>query len=211
MKTMKVAIAAVLLFCASTVAAQDRNVKISLFISQAEMQGETDFDGSFPGMLLDFEDADGFGVSANAFLGSHFSVEGAVFNLRSDAAIAFDDTFGVDLGTMNLTPITLGVQFHLLGDSRFDPYIGAGGAYVIGDDLLSQDTETAGLGRIELENQATYYLNAGIAFQITEGFGLIVDGRQIQYEPSSRSSVTGVEQDLEISPRILSAGVRLRF
>lgn len=211
MKTMKVAIAAMLLFCASTVAAQDRNVKISLFISQAEMQGETDFDDSFPPTVAEFDDADGFGFSANAFFGSHFSVEGAVFNLRSDATLVLDDTIGLDLGTMNLTPITLGVQFHLLGDSRFDPYIGAGGAYVIGDDLLSQDTETAGLGRIELENQATYYFNAGLAFQITDGFGLIVDGRQIQYEPSSRSSATGVERDMEISPRILSAGVRLRF
>lgn len=211
MKTMKVAIAAVLLFCASTVAAQDRNVKISLFVSQAEMQGETDFEDFFPTTAVEFDDADGFGVSANAFFGSHFSVEGAVFNLRSDTALVLDDTIGLDLGTMNLTPITLGVQFHLLGDSRFDPYIGAGGAYVIGDDLLSQDTETAGLGRIELENQATYYFNAGLAFQITDGFGLIVDGRQIQYEPSSRSSVTDVERDLEISPRILSAGIRLRF
>lgn len=211
MKTMKVAIAAALLFCASTLAAQDRNVKISIFVSQAEMQGETNFGDEFQTVIPEFDDAEGFGVSANAFFGSHFSVEGAVFNLRSDTSLMFDDTIGIDLGTMNLTPITLGVQFHLLGDSRFDPYVGAGGAYVIGDDLLSQDTEAAGLGRIELENQATYYLNAGLAFQITEGFGLIIDGRQIQYEPSSRSSVTGIEQDMEITPRILSAGVRLRF
>ena len=211
MKTMKAAFAAVLLFCASTVAAQDRNVKISIFVSQAEMQGETDLgDEVFP-MIPEFDDGEGFGVSANMFFAPHFSVEGAVFNVRSDTALALDETVGVNLGTLNLTPVTLGAQFHPLGSSRFDPYIGAGAAYVIGDDLLSQDTEAAGLGRIELENQATYYFNAGLAFQISEGFGLIIDGRQIQYEPESRSSVTGVGRDMEITPRIYSAGVRLRF
>jgi hypothetical protein len=84
-------------------------------------------------------------------------------------------------------------------------------AYIPGDDLTSADLNAAGLGAIELESAVGYYINAGLAFQITEGFGIVVDGRQLQYEPSSRSSVTGVEQDLEITPRILSAGLRLRF
>lgn len=213
MKSMiKAAVAIVLLFsvAAPLAAQQERNLKLSLFYSQVEVQGETSF-SEVPAMDLAFEDGDGYGASVNMFYGNWFSVEAAVFNVRSDASIALDAPFGIDLGTMSLTPISLGGQLHVLGDSRFDPYIGAGGAYILGGDLLSQDSEAGGIGRIELESQATYYVNAGVALRLTEGFGLVVDARQYQYEPSSQSSTTGVERDLEINPRIYSAGVRLRF
>ena len=212
MKSMtKSAVAlAFVLLVASPLAAQERNLKLSLFYSQVEAQGETAFSED-PAMDLEFEDGDGFGASVNMFYGSHFSVEAAVFNVRSDAAIALDSPFGIDLGTLSLTPISLGAQFHILGDSRIDPYIGAGGAYILGGDLLSQDTEAGGLGRIELDSEATYYINAGLALQLTDCFGIVVDARQYQYEPSSQSSVTGTEVDLEINPRIYSAGLRLRF
>lgn len=202
------AITLLLVLAAAPLVAQDRNIQVSVFVSQVEMQGENDFGDGF---VTDFDDGTGLGASANLFLGRHFSVEAAVFNLRTDTALVFEDTATFDLGTLELTPISLGAQFHVLGRSRFDPYVGAGVAYVIADVLSSSDLESAGVGRLELENAVGYYINAGLAFQITEGFGIVIDGRQLQYEPSSRSSATGVEQDLDITPRILSAGLRLRF
>ncbi len=203
------AITLLLVLAAAPLVAQDRNIQVSVFVSQVEMQGENDFGDGF---VTDFDEGTGLGGSANLFLGRHFSVEAAVFNLRTDTALVFEDAATFDLGTLELTPISLGAQFHVLGSrSRIDPYVGAGVAYVIGDDLFSGDLESAGVGRIELENAVGYYINAGLAFQVTEGFGIVIDGRQLQYEPSSRSSATGVEQDLDITPRILSAGLRLRF
>jgi outer membrane protein W len=187
--------------------AQDRNVQLTIWASQVDMQGDTELDGGF---ALDSEDGTALGVSANYGINRWFSVEGSVFGIRSDTTLGFEDA-SLDLGSVDLVPFTLGAQVHLLGDSRFDPYVGAGAAYVIADDLNSTDLDTLGLGRIELDNEMTSYVNAGIGVRIAGGFGLTVDGRQIQYEPSSRSTVTGVEQDLELSPRLLSIGLRLRF
>jgi outer membrane protein W len=211
MKSVKLLATALVLACALPLAAQDPNIKVSVFYSQTELQGENDFGGGVPSFSTEFDDGNGYGVAASMHYNSFFSVEAALFNTRNDTALVIDEAAAVNLGTLSLTPISLGAQLHILGDRRIDPYIGAGGAYVIGDDFLTPDTEAAGLGRIEVENAATYYINAGIAVQFTDGFGLVIDGRQYQYEPSSRSSVTGVEQDLEINPRILSAGFRLRF
>lgn len=211
MKSVKIFAAVAFMFlvvAAMPLSAQERNIKISVFVSQAEMEGETDFGDGF---VTDFDDGKGFGAAASLVLGRFFAVEGAVFNIDTDAGLILDDVAAFDLGPMSLTPISLGGQLHVLGQSRFDPYVGAGVAYVIGDDLISTDLTAAGLGAIEVESGVGYYINAGVAFQITEGFGIVVDGRQLQYEPSSRSSVTGVERDLEITPRILSAGLRLRF
>jgi outer membrane protein W len=206
-KTMKsFAVMTLLLLCAAPLAAQDRNIHLTVFVSQVDMEGENDLDG----FETEFDDGKALGAAVNLGVGRWFSVEAAAFGIRTEGVLTFDDVRIADLGNFNLTPLMLGVQFHPLS-GRFDPYVGAGGAYVIGDDFFTPDLDLAGVGRIELESEVTYYLNAGIAFQITEGFGLILDGRQIQYEPSSQSSVTGVEQDLDLSPRILSAGLRLRF
>ena len=205
---LKFAITVLLLLAALPLAAQDRNVQLTVFFSRAQMQGDNDFDTGF---TTDFDDGTGYGASANMFFGRFVSVEASVFSIRTEGTLNLDSEPVFNLGNMNLTPISLGAQFHILGDSRFDPYVGGGASYVMGDDLFTEDLDFAGVGRIELENEITYYINAGIGVQISEGFGIVLDARQIQYEPSSRSAVTGVEQDLELTPRILSAGLRLRF
>lgn len=203
-------VAALLLFAGAPLMAQDRNAQFTVWYSQADIQGENDFGGN--GFETDFDDGSGYGISGNWFFNPHISFEGSVFALRSDATLLFDGGTPVaDLGKLNLTAFTAGAQFHVLGQRRIDPYIGAGGAYVISDDFYTADLDSAGVGRIELESQFAYYLNAGLGFQITEGFGVVIDARYIPYETDSRSAVTGVEQELEISPRIYSAGVRLRF
>ncbi|HEY0370920.1 MAG TPA: OmpW family outer membrane protein, partial [Thermoanaerobaculia bacterium] len=180
-----------LLFVCVPLFAQDRNLQWTIWVSQVDMQGDSDLDGGF---TADFDDGKALGLSANYGVNRWFSVEGSVFGIRSDATLGFEDA-ALDLGSVDLVPFTLGAQFHPLGDSRFDPYIGAGAAYIVADDLSSSDLDTLGIGRIELENEATYYVNAGIGIRIAGGFGVTIDGRQIQYEPSSRSTATGVEQD----------------
>lgn len=200
------AVVTLLLLCAAPLAAQDRNIHLTVFASQVDFEGENDLGG----FETEFDDGNALGAAVNLGVGRWFSVEAAAFGVRTEGALTFEDAVIADLGSFNLTPITLGLQFHPLA-GRFDPYVGAGGAYVIGDEFFTPDLDVAGVGRIEMENAFTYFVNAGIGVQLTEGFGLVVDGRQIQYEPSTRSSVTGVEQDVDLSPRILSVGLRLRF
>lgn len=203
---MKKLFVVLLLVSAPLLFAQERDVELTIWASQVEMEGDSDL-GAFE---LDADDGNALGLSANLGINRWFSVEGSVFGVRSDAILGFEGT-ELDLGSVDLVPFTLGAQVHFLGDSRIDPYIGAGGAYIVADDLSSSDLDTLGLGRIELDNELTYYYGAGIGIRIAGGFGLTVDGRQIQYEPTSRSTVTGVEQELDLSPRLLSIGLRLRF
>jgi outer membrane protein W len=201
-------VALLLLFAATPLAAQERNTQITVWISQTQMQGDNEFDGGFE---TDFDDGSALGASVNMFLNKHFSLEASAFGLRSDVGLLVDNTPVLNLGKLDLTAITAGAQFHFLGQSRFDPYIGGGAAYVIADDFASPDLQNSGLGRIELENEFTYYANAGVGVQILRGFGLVADARYIPYDTSSRSTVTGTEQDFDVSPRIYSLGLRLQF
>jgi outer membrane protein W len=203
----KVVLVLLFLFCVPLFA-QDRNLTLTVYASQVDMEGETEFDDGF---TADFDDGKALGAGVTFPINRWFAVEGAVFAMRSDMTLNFEDA-ALDLGSVDLVPFTAGAQVHFLGsESRFDPYVGAGGAYIVADDLNSADLTTLGLGRIELDDELTYYVNAGIGIRIAGGFGIAIDGRQIQYEPSSRSTVTGVEQDLDLSPRLLSVGLRLKF
>ena len=189
------------------VLAQDRDIQLTIFASQVDMEGDTEFEDGFE---ADFEDGNALGITASRPINRWFAVEGGVFAIRSDAALNFEGA-ALDLGSIDLVPFTAGVQVHLLGDSRFDPYVGVGGAYIVADDLNSSDLDTLGLGRIELDNEFTYYMNVGLGIRIAGGFGIAVDARQFQYEPTSTSTATGGEEDLDLSPRLLSVGLRLRF
>ena len=187
--------------------AQDRDTQITAFASQVEIQGDNELEGGF---TTEFDDSIGMGLSVHRFVARMISVEAAIFNIRNDVSLMAGNA-PIDLGDVSLTPVSIGAQLHLAGRSRIDPYIGAGGAYVIAGDLFSPDLEAAGLGRLELESKPTWYVNAGIGIQVSQGFGIVLEGRQLQYETSSRSTTTGVEQELDLTPRLLSLGLRFRF
>jgi outer membrane protein W len=198
-------------FCfvvAAPLFAQDRDMQITGWASQAELQGENEFDD---GLASDFDDGTAMGLSVNRFFGPYFSGEVSVFSIRNEARLLIGGETPIGLGRVKLTPITVGVQVHPFRRSRIDPYVGAGGAYVLTNNLSSSDLSAGGVGPIELEDKPTYYLNAGLGVQIAGGLGVVVDGRYMPFETESRSSVTGVEQDIELSPRILSVGLRFRF
>ena len=196
-----------LIFTAMPLAAQNSDMHIAAFYSQTEMQGENDFEG----LSTEFEDGNSMGISVNRFFGNFLAVEGSVFNLRNDAALVLGDTAAINLGNVNLTPVMLGAQVHLAGRRRIDPYVGAGVAYVMAVDLNSPDLEAGGVGRVELDDAVTYYASLGLGVEIAGGFAVLAEARQIQYEPSTRSTVTGIEQDFDLTPRVYSLGLRFRF
>ena len=205
---MKTTIAVLLILLAAPLAAQDRDMTITAWVSQVQMQG----DNQFEGFESEFEDGTGIGLSVNRFFGRMLSVEASVFSLRNDVTLRIADSSAtVDLGKASLTPITFGGQLHLAGRSRVDPYVGAGAAYVLAGDLHSPDLEVGGRGRLELDDKLTWYANAGIGVEIVQGFSLVADGRYLAYETSSRSTVTGGEEDLDFTPLLVSLGLRFQF
>lgn len=203
------AVTTMLLFVlAAPLAAQDRTVDLTLWASRTDVRGTNVLNDAFE---TEFESGDGFGVSANVFLTNRFSIEAAVFDLGSEAELTFEDTAPFEMGNVDIRPFTAGVQFHPAGLSRIDPYVGAGLAYVMASDVESEDLRNLGVGALELENELTWQVNAGIGFSVYRGIGLAVDARYIPYEPKSRSSVTGGEEDLDLTTLVVSGGVRFRF
>lgn len=196
----------VLLFVALPLCAQDRKMTISLFVSQVSMDGG-ELDDAFE---TEFEDGTGFGIAGYVPFNRWLGVEGAIFSLRNESRLVLEGAAPFELGRVDLVPISVGVQAHLTGGMRFDPYVGAGAAYVTASDLYSEDLDIVGIGRIDIESEFTYFVNAGLAFDFNEHFGIAVDGRYIPFEPSTQAAA-GDEVELDLTPTILSAALRFRF
>jgi outer membrane protein W len=193
----------VLLFAATPLFAQD--MQITAWASRSSIDGDELTDG----FETDFEDGDGIGVSVNRYFGRMFSVEGSAFLLRNDAQLIVGG-LPVDVGSVDLKPISLGAQFHPFR-GRIDPYVGAGGTYVLTGDLFSAELEAVGRGRVEIDSGVTYYANAGLGVQITDGFAIVADARYIPFETDSESTVTGGEEEIDLTSTVYSLGLRFRF
>jgi outer membrane protein W len=203
---MKYAVVVLVLFAAFPLAAQN-DMQITGYVSDVQIESEEEFGEIFQ---TDFDDGFAMGVSVNRFFNNFLALEASVFDLRNEATVAFDNQ-AISIGEVNLTPVMVGVQAHLAQRSRIDPYIGAGAAYVMARDLFSPELELAGMGRIELEDKITYYANAGLGIGIAGGFGVVIDGRWIPYKTDSTSTATGVAVEMDLTPLILSLGLRFQF
>jgi outer membrane protein W len=173
--------------------------------------GEQEFDQS----ELEFDSSVGFGVSANWFWMDRFSTELTAMALEADASleteVGIPELDAFDFGTLDMTALMVTFQFHVSPDSTFDPYFGLGAAYVITDDLDSEDLRLLEIGAIEIDDEFSFVVNAGVGFAITPNFGINLDARYIPLEPAARAINDPQEVDLELNPLIVSLGLRFRF
>lgn len=203
---------AVVMFCAVPAAAQVTDVAIWGSWGQFDAQefADPDFDAE-----LEFDDGTGFGASVNWFWTDRFSTELFAMAMETDAVfrVGFGDfeREDVPLGSINLTPIMVTGQYHFAPSGRIDPYLGAGLAYVVADDLDAVVTEDFELEQIEIDDEFTFLLNAGVGFTFTPRVGMNLDLRYLPLEPASRAAGDPEEVDLEMNPLIVSVGLRYRF
>ena len=91
---------------------------------------------------------------------------------RHDVNVSSAGAVAANLGSVNLLPPTLTAQWHFMPDQTFDPYVGAGLAYVRAmDNGLTADATGAALGthpiRIDRNNFGTV-LQAGLDINLQD-------------------------------------------
>ena len=211
MRFLAVALAAT----AFSLSAAAQNLELALFANRTTVNGEGNFTGANVTFDLRpaYEAAYGFGGAVNVFWGRSLSTEVAVSIAEPDVELESSSGIGfLSGGSFQIMPITATVQWHFARGSTIDPYLGAGGAYVLFDDISGFDDRNTGVVAIGLEDQFTYVLNGGL--RIGAGrFGVIVDAK---YMPVTTDATTlrtiGPEpfiRPVDLNTLVLSAGVRL--
>lgn len=205
---------AALLF-AVPASAQDRFFDLTAYAAWVDTSSEGTFDG-IEDVDVNFDGTLGYGVAANVFFGDRLSTEFAIVRVNSD--ITFRRRAAGPVVTSDsdaeIMPITAVLQFHLIPNGRIDPYVGAGAAYVLIDDVDAPDE----LGNIDFEtldfdDDVGLALNAGVGIKLTNNLGLTLDAKYVPLESSARAHRTTGDQDVtfDINPVIFSAGLSLRF
>jgi outer membrane protein len=216
---VRIAIAAVIVSLFALPAfAQTRSVDLTGYVSWVDPNGNGAFDrASLDDIDVDFESETGYGLGLNVFFTDRFSVEFAATSVESDVAFESSNPLvpAFTGGSLEMIPITATLQWHFNPEGRFDPYVGAGAAYVLFDDLDGRDDiDDIDLDAIEFEDDAGFVVNAGASFDITPNFALNLDAKYVPVSSAATavfSSGPGVESDIDINPLILSAGLSLQF
>jgi outer membrane protein W len=200
-------------------AAQDRFIDINAFATWVDSSGDSALrlgDNIDDVGDIDFESDQGFGASVNVFWSNRISTEFAMsvidpdlnVNSPSRGRIVFTEP-------LEMMPITAVLQLHLLGSSRFDPYVGVGGGYILFEDIEDRnDLDDIDFERIDFEDDIGLVLNAGFRLGLTENFGIYLDGKYMPLETAATPVFTDgpdEEVDIAINPLILAAGISFSF
>lgn len=116
------------------------------------------------------------------------------------------------LGSVNLLPPTLTLQWHFMPDQTFDPYIGAGVNYT---RALDRNLSTTGGLPIHIErNSFGLAFQAGVDINLKDGWLLNADVKKafINTEVTVDAGAGFVKiDDLDIDPWVFGIGVGKRF
>lgn len=121
-----------------------------------------------------------------------------------------------DLGSVNLLPPTLTLQWHFLPDQTFDPYVGAGLTYVRSlDKSLTANAPGVGVFPIKIDQNAWGpAIQAGFDVNLQDKWLLNVDVKKIWIDTDVKLDLgTGFRKidSLDIDPWVVSVGFGKKF
>ncbi len=164
------------------------------------------FDVSFNGKL-------GYGAGANIFFGNNLSAALDIVQVKPDARIRSRAVGGGSFATggTRITPMTGILQFHFAPNGVIDPYIGAGAAYVLFDNVKGRGN--LNVSEINFKDDAGLALNAGLGFRITRMLALTADGKYVPLKSSAKAVYASgtTPARVKINPVIFSGGLTFRF
>ena len=144
---------------------------------------------------------------------------------RHDVNVSSAGLVSPNLGSVNLLPPTLTAQWHFNPDQTIDPYVGAGGAYVLGMDR-SLNAHVAALGvdlPIHVDRSAFgAVLQAGFDVNLQDKWLVNFDVKKIWVNTSVKLDGTAAAgtlgksgwqkiDSLDLNPLVLSIGIGKKF
>jgi outer membrane protein W len=212
MKSLKYLALALIVASSTPLFAQSRSVDVTGWLSRVDPHGDNNFGTQV--RSLDFDSANGYGAAVNVFWGNHLSTEFAAYVADSDVRVR-PVGGGNDInGDLEIIPITATLQYHLMPEGRFDPYIGGGVAYVLFDNVdNTSDLNDVFVGDIDFKDDYGFVANAGLSIDLTSKLALNVEGKYVPVDSAATAHLpSGTEKvDISVNPLIFSAGLQFQF
>ncbi|MEM6902817.1 MAG: OmpW family outer membrane protein [Pseudomonadota bacterium] len=150
-------------------------------------------------------------VDFSYFITDHIALELIAAVTPHDVTATNTSLGNVDLGDVLLLPPTLTVQYHMLPEKRFSPYVGAGinATFFIDDDVPSGGAVTD----IDYDPSVGFALQAGVDYFINDNMLLNFDIKKVFINTDVDISTTlgPISADVDIDPWIIGVGVGWKF
>lgn len=177
--------------------------EFGVWLAQSRV-GETDEDEA----VLEFDNGDGFGISYNQYFGNALSLELSAMALEHDGNISVDGEDVFDIGSLDIVPVVATIQLHFGRGGRVSPYVGAGLAYIMADDLGGGVLDQV----VEVDDSITWAAQAGLDININRRFAIGVDAKYTGYTPDAAAADDPSDRiKLDLNPLIISAGLKFRW
>lgn len=196
--------------------AADRYFDLTGWATWVKPQSNNTFNSSTPNQPfnINFRGKLGYGAGVNVFFGRALSLAIDASEVKPDVRFGFPAST-VNQGSMKMIPITGVLQWHFVPTGFVDPYIGAGAAYVLFDNLKNfSDVGHVGVNQINFKDDVGLALNAGLGLNFSKSIGITGD---VKYVPV-KSSATAVfatgpnqSQKIKINPVMGSVGLTFHF
>ncbi|MCA1734313.1 MAG: outer membrane beta-barrel protein, partial [Acidobacteria bacterium] len=120
--------------------------------------------------------------------------------VRPDAVVI------LELGELDVVPLTVVLQWRPNLGGDWNPYVGVGGAHIFFGSLPLTE------GKVEFDDDTALVINAGLDIAISERWFINGDLKYLPLETGTAGrSPLGESADLLFEPIIGSAGIRYRF
>ncbi|MBV6632198.1 MAG: OmpW family protein [Alphaproteobacteria bacterium] len=150
-------------------------------------------------------------VDFSYFITDHIALELIAAVTPHDVTATNTSLGNVDLGDVLLLPPTLTLQYHMLPEKRFSPYVGAGvnATFFIDDDVPSGGP----VNSIDYDPSVGFALQAGVDYFITDNILLNFDVKKvfINTDVDVNTALGTIGADVDIDPWIIGVGVGWKF
>lgn len=114
----------------------------------------------------------------------------------------------VNLGSVDLLPPTVTLQYHFMPKKRFSPYVGAGLNYTF---FYNEDAPGGAVTSIDYENGFGYALQAGLDYNIDGNWYLNADVKKLWLNTDVKINGGAITADVDLDPWIVGVGVGYKF
>lgn len=159
---------------------------------------------------VDFALRSGVGLSLSGELvfAPRWNLQGMVTYVRPEAIVSAGG-FEVELGSVEMIPLSAALQFELVDRAEGTLYASAGVAWVHFGRVEGEVLDLLDVEEIDLDDGAAYLLGAGGSYVISPRVALAADLRYFPVE-SAISASEEFPVEIDLNPLIVSVGVRIR-
>ena len=116
------------------------------------------------------------------------------------------------LGSVRVGPLMALLQYHLTQFGAFQPYFGAGAAYVV----MFGNTSDGILSNFSVDPTFSFVVQGGFDYMLTQNWGVFVDAKKLIYlNPNFQGDVLNTNIHIKtlgkIDPWIASAGITFKY